>query len=192
MQKEYNVLDREFDHKEEFYYCCCQGYEMGYYSSLRNNKNCQDICLIGEEKDRHSLGYKYQYIKKAEGQDGQLEIYDGKLQGDVGKNLWDALEFKEDYSLIGNAGVMVNLLEIFNDQKTAKTTIVNLHGSKRTGRKTIATHFGHLTVIKQLFSRLEVRLNVTVESICEVLKKELSKKELDKKEEVPLFIFAFN
>ena len=62
MQKEYNILGRHF-REEEFYFCCCLGYELGYYSELRNNTNFSNYCLIDENKDPHSIRNKFKYEK---------------------------------------------------------------------------------------------------------------------------------
>ena len=87
---------------------------------------------------------------------------------------------------MGNAVVIANLLEIFTNSET-DITICNIYGSKRTGRKTIATHFANLLLIKQLFHRI-IRINVTIDTVSEVVKKELDRKE----EGIPFFIFIFS
>ena len=118
--------------------------------------------------------------------ENQLEIYDGKLTGDCSKILLEAFKWRGDNSLVGNAVVIANLLEIFTNSET-DITICNIYGSKRTGRKTIATHFANLLLIKQLFHRI-IRINVTIDTVSEVVKKELDRKE----EGIPFFIFIFS
>jgi hypothetical protein len=59
------------------------------------NKYFNNVCLINEERDRHNITYKYRYEKKmVNEEENQLEIYPGKVEGDVGKSLLDAYLFR--------------------------------------------------------------------------------------------------
>ena len=104
-------------------------------------------------------------------EENQIEICDGKLQGDVNKNVIDAFKFKQEHSLIGNMEVIINLLEIFHSSGGKGYTVCNIFGPKKTGKKTLAVHFANLLVIKQLFSRIIVKRVRSSDSIAEIIEK---------------------
>ena len=125
-------------------------------------------------------------------EENQLEIYDGKVEGDIGSKLMQAFTFREENELIGNVNmpVIANLLELFSNVGSRQhPTICNLYGAIRTGKKTIANYFGHLMVIKQLFQRVVMRVISSTDSIKDIVKKEMDK---TKEEGLPFFIFVFS
>jgi hypothetical protein len=171
MKKHFQVLDKRSEFNS-FYFCCCVGLDLGYYNDPRKNRKFNQICLIDEDRDPHNITFKYKYEKKMiDEEENQLEIYSGKVEGDVGNKMMEAFAFRENNGLIGNVSVTANLLEHFvNNAKKNHPTICNLYGSKRSGRKTIALHFGHLLVIKQLFQRIVIRVISTTDSINGIVK----------------------
>jgi hypothetical protein len=108
------------------------------------------------------------------------------LKGDCHRDLFEAFRFREENSLIGNAEVTINLMDIFTSS-CRDITICNIHGKRRSGRKTIAVHWSKIAVIKQFYQRV-VNVRVTVDNIGDVLKKELEK---SKEEGLPLFVLIF-
>lgn len=79
MKKHYQVLDKTTDFKQ-YYFCCCNGYELGYYNRINKNTSFNNVCLISEERDRHNITHKFRYEKKMiNEEENQLEIFPGKV-----------------------------------------------------------------------------------------------------------------
>lgn len=92
------------------------------------------------------------------------------MQGDIGKNLMDAFDFIDKNSLIGNATVIIDLLEIFT-KNNEDYTICNIIGSRRTGRKAIAKYFANLLIIKHVVSRYIIKYINSTDSLASIIRK---------------------
>ena len=75
MAEHYDIIDRDNYHDSEFYYCCCLGFDLGFYDQPTKNKYLEQLISMNEEKDPHSIKYKYKYEKRmANEEDNQLEV----------------------------------------------------------------------------------------------------------------------
>ena len=88
MHKTYRVIGYQYQPKE-FYYCCCWGKEMEFYLQDKGNIDLLQLESANDEKDPHSIKYKYR-LEKSVGPEDQIELCEGRPMGDVGDELLEA------------------------------------------------------------------------------------------------------
>jgi hypothetical protein len=94
MTEHYDILDQKNYLDNEFYYCCCMGYDLGFYDRPVRNTDLSQLISLNEEKDPHSIKFKYKHEKMMLNQeDNQLEISEGKVTGDCSKEVIHAFKY---------------------------------------------------------------------------------------------------
>lgn len=68
-EQHYDIIKKDNYHDNEFYYCCCLGYDLGFYQEPTENKYLKQLTSMNEEKDPHSIKYKYKYEKRMANED---------------------------------------------------------------------------------------------------------------------------
>ena len=145
---------------------------MGFYELPSRNKELANLVNIDEERDPHSLKFKYKHEKMfINSDDNQVDISEGKAAGDYTKEIINAFKYIEDNPLLGNAKLLVRMLEVFTRELQQSSLdiirrtnrnelymLCNLFGEKSTGRKTIATYFANMLLIKKLCKRIVTKV----------------------------------
>jgi hypothetical protein len=109
MIEHFEILDKSYSNSE-FYYCCCMGHDLGFYDHPIKNQDIEQYFSLNEEKDPHSIKFKYKHEKTMIVEDdNQLEISEGKVTGDWSKEIVNAFKYIEDNPLLGNAPLIVKL-----------------------------------------------------------------------------------
>jgi hypothetical protein len=87
------------------------GKDMGFYELASRNKELANLVNIDEERDPHSLKFKYKHEKMfINSDDNQVDISEGKAAGDYTKEIINAFKYIEDNPLLGNAKLLVRML----------------------------------------------------------------------------------